>query len=340
MSNLTLRAEQALIGAMLADQPLPAELARLEPDAFGHRLLSQVYTAILDLRDQHRGDDLTVQVAARVNQPGADARWLKDLRQSCPSAAHIASYARMVQVAAFRRTMAQHAERLTKSSTGGHPDDETSTELGGMVRALNHQAQAYQAFTSVDEQQALQVWRTETQHSAAATLPERATLEEQVLAGLLAYPQHTADVAGFVTPETFTSPQRRELFNTLVTLAAQHDPIDEIIVVWEMERLRAEANLTGADHADRDGADRPEPDPAYVARLTAMTVAAGAAIVVGRELIIEDIRQQLTHSATAALNGRPAEIDATVQISAHMQLDPSLQPPHSVQPAQQPTIEL
>lgn len=339
MSNLTLRAEQALIGALLADQPLPAELARLEPDGFGHRLLSQVYTAILDLRDQHRGDELTVHVAARVNQPGIDARWLKELRQACPSAAHIASYARMVQASAFRRTIAQHAQRITKTSASGQPDDETGLDTRGMVSALNHQTHAYQAFTVVDERQALHIWQPQAEIAAAAPAPERASREEQVLADLFAHPQNATTVAQFVLPETFTSQLRRDVFTALVTLAVQHDPVDEIIVVWEMQRLRAEAELTGPDGSHR-GSDSIDSDLAFVARMATMTVTAGAGITVGHELIVEDARQQLARSAALALGARTAGIDTSVQLGAAGQLDPRLQPPQAIQPGQQPTMEL
>src|SRR4051794_20101431 len=112
MSYLTARAEQALIGAMLAGQPLPAELNYLQPNDFGHRVLRQIYSSILELREHTPLAQLPHAVAQQVNAAGVDAEWLRELRDTCPSSAHIAAYARMVQVAAFRREMAVQGERI------------------------------------------------------------------------------------------------------------------------------------------------------------------------------------------------------------------------------------
>ncbi|MFI6785051.1 DnaB-like helicase N-terminal domain-containing protein [Micromonospora sp. NPDC050276] len=331
---------------MLADQPLPAEFDYLRPESFGHRVLRQIYTAVLDLRDYHHGDELTWHVANRVDQPGVDADWLQELRGACPSTTHIASYARMVQVSGFRRTIAEHGERIAVSAITGQPTEQTRTEMTGMAQALTHQAQAYQAFTTIDEQQALRVWRTPDELDAAVTTSERAAREDQLLADPLAHPEQARTVSQIVPPETFTSDQRREVFMTLVTLvtlAAEGEPIDEIILLWEFERLRASADLYGTDNwgnTYRADAHSPEPNAADVARLATMTVINGTAITIGHELVVEDVRNQLQLSAAAALGREAPDVSPTPQSQPAPQHDPTLNPPSAVQRGQQPTFEL
>lgn len=116
MSHLTHRAEQALLGALLALPELPPDLmAGLRSDDFGHRGHQQVFSAVLELREQQpwlKGDDRLTAVAARVSSPGADRQWLEELRDRAARPSHLGAYAAMVQEAALRRDVALHAGRI------------------------------------------------------------------------------------------------------------------------------------------------------------------------------------------------------------------------------------
>src|SRR5205814_9947623 len=104
MSSITTPAERALIGALPADTPADLALTYLRAEDFGHRAYRRIYEAILDLRVSEpdlRGDLLVAAVAARAESPGIDAYFLRDLRDTCPNAQHVAAYAAMVQAAAF-----------------------------------------------------------------------------------------------------------------------------------------------------------------------------------------------------------------------------------------------
>jgi replicative DNA helicase len=340
MSYLTARAEQALIGAMLADQPLPGELNYLQPDDFGHRVLRQTYTAILELCDTTPLAQLPDAVAARVDTPGLDADWLRELRDTCPSPAHIAAYARMVQVSAFRREMAVQGERIATTAVAGRPTDATQTAMSRMSDALTRQAQVYAAFTAIEEGQALRVWHTRTDQHHTVAVNERATREDQLLADLLAHPEQTRDVARIVGPDNLGTQQRREVFETLVMLAEAGDPVDEIILIWEIERQRATAELYGqARHIETHA----EPTAAYVARLAATTVVTGTAITIGYELILADTRAELDAARTASQTRQVIEINGperTQALQARPQFDPNLLPPDTPTPGQQPKIDL
>jgi replicative DNA helicase len=344
MSYLTVRAEQALIGAMLADQPLPAEFDYLQPESFGHRTLRDIFTAVLRLRTHHHGEDLLHQVALGVDRAGVDVESLEHLRDACPSAEHIAAYARMVQVCGFRRAMAQHGERIAATMAAGTPTDQTQSELSAMAQALGNQADAYRAFTVIDEQQALLPGNVGLQVPGAAEASQRSAREDQLLADLLAHPEQATTVARIVPPETFTSDQRREVFMTLVTLAADGQPIDEIILLWELEQLRAVADLYGPDsYGNTYRADQhsEEPNTAYVTRLAAMAVAGATAVAIGHELVVDDTRRQLQAGAVSALerNTREADIAITDRTDVPAQLDPDLSPPGPDQRGVQPTID-
>jgi replicative DNA helicase len=336
MSYLTVRAEQALIGAMLADQPLPGELTYLRPDDFGHRVLRQIYTAILDLRDRTPLVQLPDAVASRIDTPGVDADWLRQLRDACPSVAHIAAYARMVQVSAFRREMAVQGERIaTTAAVADHPAD-TGTAMTRMAEALTRQVEVYVAFTALDDNQALQLRRAPAAQQDSGP-SERARREDEVLADLLAHPEQARELARIVDPGTFTSGQRREVYQTMVMLAEAGDPIDEIILLWEIERQRATADLYGtAVHTE----DHHEPMPAYVARL-ATTVTTGTAITIGYALVLDDTRAKLD-SAVAAAQGRKSLDVGSEPASSPIraaQIDPNVTPPPSPAPGPQPSIE-
>lgn len=331
MSYLTAGAEQALIGAMLADQELPAELEHLRAEDFAHRVLRDAYTAIIDLRDLVPTDRLPDAVATRlIDHPGADAAWLRQLRDdACPEPAHVAAYARMVQVAAFRRDVARHGERIAQTmadSTHDNPE-----HLHRLAAALTRQAEVFQAFTSLDERDATHIARHTTQ-GAIALGGDRAAREDLLIADLLAHPEQAVDVARVVPPETFTSQQRREIFMTIVTLAADQQPIDDVIVLWEFERLRAAADRYGGDLTYRGDEFGAEPNAAYLNRLAHTAVIAGTAITIGHQLVVEDTRAQLRNAAIARVS---APQPSTV---ARRPLDPTLQPPAPSRNGHQPQV--
>lgn len=331
MSYLTVRAEQALLGAMLSDRPLPPELDLLRPEDLSHRVHRQLFTAIVELREKDSpvaGDRLTAEVAQQVSVPGVEASWLAELRDTCPEPAHIAAYARMIQVAAFRRDVAAHGERIAASATTGRANGDTALHMTKLAQALTRQAEVFAAYTAVDEAES---FRVSVSVSASAGVPDaRTEIEDQILADLLQNPEQARDLARLLPSDIFTSDQRREIFETMVMLAEAGDPIDEIIVLWTLENQRGIAAMFGdrpqwTEHV-------PEPDAAYLARLASTTTTSGTAAQLARELMAGDIRHQLTQttSEVARQHGRP-----------HTQVDPTLiPPPPSVQPDTNPRLGL
>jgi hypothetical protein len=246
----------------------------------------------------------------------------------------------MVQVSAFRRDMARESERIAATVVAGRATGPTMEHLTRLTQALTRQTEIFSAFTSVDESDVLQATpaRAEVQPvQAPATRSER---EDQILADVLAHPEQVRDVARIVPPETFTTVQRREIYETVVTLVEAQDPVDEIIVLWELERQRA---LVRTHTPLSEYRETPaETDAAYLARLAATTVVVGAAITMGHQLVVDDVRAQLTASALDAHVRQVLGVDGPTATPAGpaIQLDTTLTQPSLPQPGPQPRLEM
>ncbi|MFG1928933.1 DnaB-like helicase N-terminal domain-containing protein [Cryptosporangium sp. NPDC048952] len=324
MSYLTLRAEQALLGALVADQDPPEQLRTLEATDFGGREHRVLYTDIMTVRRDAptlRGEALIDAVARYSGGSGEVAWYLRGLRDQCPDPQHVLSYAQLVQASAFRRDAAAHADRIMAEAARA-PRRDSTKYAERLATALEAQARRFEALTTVD--------RTEIRIALGAPpVPEqhsdpRARREDELLADLMQNPRQARDLAGFLPAESFTDPQREEVYRTVLVLAADGDPIDEVIVGWQMAKLRAIASSYGADIDDRPPPI--EPDDVYLSRLAAMTPETSA-VQIGAGLVTEDIRTHnsfQTNTIVHALN--PPETAARPVVTP---LDPSLGSPRN-----------
>ncbi|MEV6968619.1 DnaB-like helicase N-terminal domain-containing protein [Hamadaea sp. NPDC051192] len=294
MSYLTVRAEQALIGAMLSDDELPSIVDRLKPDDIGHNVARAIVTAIRELRAAFDGPQLVAEVALRVNVVGVDAEWLEQLVEQRPRVDHVAAYARMIKEASFKRRVTAHAEGIAAAAAAGHTTGPAVDHLGQLAQVLAEHAIAYAPFTD-DHQRPDRFASSRHLTSAAASGAERATKEDLILADLLRNPELARELATLLPSESFTSEQRRNVYETIVSLAYDHEPIDEIIVAWTLAKQRTADRLYGL--AIPEGA---EPDTAYVARLARVDVDFGTAIAVAREIYAADVRAELTARMSSA----------------------------------------
>jgi replicative DNA helicase len=309
MTSLTQQAELALIGALLADD-IAVELRYLRVEDFADRVHGTLFEVITDLRNDRpdlTGESLITAVALRTDTRGIDTAWLTDLRDDCPEPAHVTAYARMVQAAGFRRNVAEHAERIT-TAAALTTDTDGGAHLTKLADALARQAEIYAAFHTLERADA-----------DRAPVPQvdtwRVTAEEELIADLLQHPEQAADLAVFIHRDTFTSPQRQEVFETLVRLGYDNEPIDEVIICWEMARIRALIPFQPDPPA--------EPDVALLHRL-ANTRTTRSAIETGRDLIADDIRASL-NGRLSALN--PTNARPTTNPSPSAGIQPNLHPP-------------
>lgn len=370
MSSVTHRAEQALLGALLTD-PHPAAgdlrtaVDQLRTDDFGQRLHQHLFTAITDLaiaQPDLRGNDFIDTVATRVALPGAEPERLRALAQDAPNPAHATAYARMIQTSAFRREVAGHAERIalaaaTAARPGSTPAIRQQQEHQTLLAAaLTRQAHVYATLTSTPDisgpstqvsapigsaDRSAELVESSGESAEPTVSSRRSDLEDQVLADLLHNPDQVEILARFLPEDTFSTDQRREIYQTMLMAAIDGGPIDEVIIAWTLEDNRAgrrlypspdpataEPPVLGTDPGERPG----EPDIVYLTRLAGTVTINSPAVLTGRQLLADDLRAQLTHSHTLAdartqSPGTPSAPPVTGLVPSPVALDPGLRPP-------------
>jgi len=283
--SLSQRAEQAFVASLLQD---PSWLDRHRQTLSADRFTDPTYAAIVSgLAEQaaygglNRTDNLPAQLADRLNLPGVDAAYLRNLVVSGPDPADIAVYARMVQEAFVRRQLAAQAERIAVSAGPVRGIDARLDHLDRLARAVARLA------PPEVEVQASEVSGTTTAEAVyPANVDSRQWREDQVLADLLRNGEQVVEVEVWLTAEAFEEGPRREVYEAIVTVSDQGEPVTELTVSWELSRQSGTEGVAYNDTMD-----------AYLARLVATEVVVGAAVEIGRELLVDTVRADLAVDA-------------------------------------------
>ncbi|WP_020525229.1 DnaB-like helicase N-terminal domain-containing protein [Catelliglobosispora koreensis] len=293
MTDLIMRAEQGVLGALLSARD-PDEHAlvytSLDADMFGHPAHQAIYTALADLRlGDYTQVELITAVGAAVDRGDVDTAWLTQLAADAPDDPHVRAYVKIVLNAAFDRDMLDFADPYLAAA-------ELENDLEARA-ALQHTGAALEAQAAIFAASSIIAPDTSVV-STSVVVEVDLTREEQVLADLLQHPDQAGKVAAWLDPEVFTTEQRRMAFEITVSHAYHGDPVDPVIVAWEIERGR-EIN---AYYQREPGPADPErePDYRYLTRLGATAVATGTAVVIGHELLSEHVSAGLAVSAAAA----------------------------------------
>ena len=322
MSYLTHRAERAVVAALLADPDPPFHFYGLTSADFASRLHREVFTAITDLATTHPGLDPVERdqiIAARADLPGAGPADLALLREEATDFQATANYAELVRAAAVYRDVAVYADTMARRLADGQVDDdpELAEHERKLAAALTRHAGAYAGLTAdspdVDALYAAGPdagYPTGTRVEITPARSERAVSEDQVLADLLRDPEQIATVREFLTDNAFTSGQRRHTYRTMVTLAYDGAPVDELTVAWRMETEAAQAALHGVDvntpGSTPDETAYPitdsdsEPTAVYLTRLAATTSTVTSAVHAGRDLLAAHLRDVLPNPKAVA----------------------------------------
>jgi replicative DNA helicase len=293
MSDLIMRAEQGILGALLADRDQALITENLSTDDFGHPAHQAIYNAILDLQPAgYDTERLTVAIDGMVDRPDVDAAWLEALADNAPGSDRIRAYTQIVIQAAFDRDTADFADPyLAAAVLTSNPDARDNlTRLG---QALTVQAETFAPASTIDPDHSIRV----TSVTTLATAVELHR-EDAVIADLIQHPEQARVVAGWLTPEVFTTEQRRLTYEFAVSIAYDDDPIDAVILAWHVQRARDINNIYDRETQLPD--PRNESEYAYLTRLEVTAVAVGTAVMVGHELVSEHVGATLALSATAA----------------------------------------
>jgi DnaB helicase-like protein len=302
MSDLIMRAEQGLLAAMLTDTHTDFITTNVDPDDFAHPTHQAVYRALRDVEmlDHSTLDHGTLErrsaaVAGIVDTAGVDAAWLRALADQNPGADLVPQYAQIVVQAAFDRETAEFAQFYR--DTADTVDESGRDGLLRVAAALDAQAVVFTPASTIDPDRGIQL-----ELDLAIPLEQDVHLEldpeDQIIADIVQHPEQATAVAHWLDSAVFSTAQRRLTFELAVSLAYDHDQFDTVTLAWQIERAREVIRYDNPDDHTPDPG--PEDDYTYLNRLRTMPVAAGTAVIIGRELITEHVHTAISASAAAA----------------------------------------
>jgi replicative DNA helicase len=123
MPPSSMEAEQAVLGALMIDPTAIDRLPRLVPGEFFDAQHALLYQAVLDCAEVGEPcDPVTLHERVERNEPGrVDFGYLTQLATQTPSAANVATYARIVQERALSRRLIVAAARVSELAWSAQP---------------------------------------------------------------------------------------------------------------------------------------------------------------------------------------------------------------------------
>jgi replicative DNA helicase len=301
MSDITMSTERALLGALLTDPGQLDELRYVRTQDFEFQRHREIYTAIQDVHADApslTGVAFADHVAARL--PNSDFVWdfeLHTLALNCPDPDHGPTYARMVQEAAFRRDLADHAERIGAIAQAGTEPQVISEHLALLSEALGTHATRFGPMAELAHISDIAAGRAAVEIDQ--TEPERLARQDQVLADLMRHPEDVREVSTWLSADNFAAGPRREVYETIVYIDSLDEPVDEITVAWNMARRAAAYDALGTDQY---GLQPYAGVPAYISSLRELEVPEDTAFAVGRQLLADDLSTKLAATAERMAN--------------------------------------
>ena len=266
MDTLTVRAERALLGAMIADPALVGRL-RLSSSEFASESHAALYESIRAAAQTQPGGMEGWRAAILQAAPSLTSADLNVLAAACPFAAHGPAYAVMVVQAWARRHLDQSAHTLGARSTQLDADAQQVMAFDRpagleLASGANHMREVAFAIHEHARELSPQAPGPSSGRRRGAN-PERVRREEAVLAGLLQQdPQRNLEILRMLSWEAFTNPHRREIYHVLTAMTLTGRPVDELTLDWELASRGIPIDARQSSSATRD-----ETYAMYLARL-------------------------------------------------------------------------
>jgi replicative DNA helicase len=243
--DLTRRAEQAALGAMIADRQVAPRLGYLEPEDFTDPRRRWVFRTVRQLSVTQQTTpgnwrDLIAKTAGRW----VTREYLDQLVVACPNPAHGPAYGAMLVQATVYRQARDHADQMdaqaallsaegTRLSEASAPGAGQAAGLGALLTEVARAVRRHTAALapSAPDPAAGPHPRTtlaEPARPAPATLTERR--EELVLSTVLQEHHEAGQILSYLPAAAFTSPTRQEIFRSARRLNQSGRPIDELTV--------------------------------------------------------------------------------------------------------------
>lgn len=293
MDQLTYRTEQALLGSLLTDSRHVPDIDYLLPRDFedlGHRALYDAITTVHAAEPELTGAAFADRVAY---VRGQEPEQLHELALSCPEPDHAPVYARMVQEAGFRRELAGHAALIAETAADREQSPELIQHLDSLSETLRVHASRFGPAAE------LEYWTTFADDRVGPTrAPDNAealALQDQILVDLMMHPELLNWDAEWLTADLFQEGPRRIVFETLEYVTSIGEPVDEIVIAWNVARQAAAHDAQGRGHLG--GGDGYKAVPQYLIDLRTVEAPEYAAITLGQELLDGHFRARITATA-------------------------------------------
>lgn len=304
--NLTHRTEAALLGALLFDRHAIDDVTFLEPADFAsphHQDLFRTIRAVAADDPVVTGAALAERVADQLGRYRVNIGELHGLALNGPEPSTVAVYGRLIMEAAMDRELAGHAARIAAEVGAERGVDAQADHLAQLAEAIQFQAR------SIDATAAYVGVPAGGSGSNAWDADRNVLVQDQILADLIQHPEAIGEVATWLDVEVFSN-GRREIYETIVGLDQFGEPVDEVTVTWSLSRRAALAETLQGFSDDSDVPAREQVPPGTVSRLATTVVELGVAAELGRVLLTEHVRAEIT-AETTRVSSLVARADAT-----------------------------
>jgi DnaB-like helicase N terminal domain len=312
MPDLTERAEEALLGAMISDASQAAEVTYIDATALTDPTRRAVWTAISSLSEiaaGTSGPEFADLILATTDDLAITSDYLTRLALSTPTPDAVHAYARLVAEAALNRALTSPAGATDPADfTAGHPADRSGARYAA-------------------SQDAARSALGEDKPAAPAPTSERAIREEQFLAGIIGHPELADWIR--LDPGALTSPGLRDIYKATIAAGRLGEPLDEVILPWRTASIIAYTDYSAGRVTTAETVAAAVP-PGTITRLLDARIEPLTALEAGRDLLADQARTQIAASAAAR---RPAASHDRAQAAGREALAsqqvPLLQPPAS-----------
>jgi DnaB-like helicase N terminal domain len=275
--DLTRRAEQAALGAMIADRQLAARLAYLEPEDFTDPRRQWVFRTIrqLSATQQHapgNWSDLIAKTAGRW----VTRKYLDELAAACPDPDHGPAYGAMLVQAAVYRQARGHADQMddhaialraegSRLSAANAPGAGQAARLGTLLADV---ARAVRGHTAALAPAAPGPADAAGPGPGAATPADQR--EELVLSAVLQEHPQAGQILSYLPAAAFTSPACQEIFRAARRLNQSGRLVDELTVSWELATRTAVTAILSPESASQ-----PQVPSGYIRALAGTGIGVG-----------------------------------------------------------------
>lgn len=323
MADLTDRAEEALLGALISDASQAAELlTQIDASAFTDPARRAVWTEISRLSELAAGTsgyEFADLILAATDNPAITSDYLTRLALSTPNPDAAHAYARLVSEAALNRALTNLANETesTGTATAGHPSDRPDVSYSASLATAR-------SVLGVDK--------------AAAPAPkgERAIREEQFVAGIVSHPELADWIR--LDPDILTGPGLRTIYQAALDADRLGEPVDELTLPWRTASIIAHSDCSAGRVTTAETVAAAVPH-GTITRLMDAKIGPLTALEAGRDLLADKARTQIAAAATARQHVTRHDRAQTVRHRAVTSRQAPLhQPPPAPEPGRHPQL--